>query len=94
MYFAQKAVGKIRLEDPADVNFYEGPYRGMRHPTYVGLFLLSFGLSLILNSAVALAVALLQFLITRFFVIREEKLLIDRYGSRFLEYKKHIPRIF
>ena len=94
IFSAQKAVRRIRSKKDGLINFHDGPYAHMRHPTYVGLLLLGLGLSLMLNSAVALLSVVFQYITTSFIVTSEEKLLAEHHGETFREYQKKVPRIF
>ncbi len=68
--------------------FAQGPYVISRSPTHVGLFFLLFGLGLLMNSLIILLVAILALFLTRFiFITKEEKLLEEKYGQHYLEYK-------
>ena len=70
-----------------------GPYRFTRNPMYLGMVLLSAGLSLItgLYWTVWLAAALAVWLHVRF-ILPEEEFLRDRLGATYLEYASRNPR--
>ncbi len=71
----------------------KGPYGITRHPIYTGL------LGMILGSTLSLGQGLgfLAFLLTLFFILNrirhEECLLVMTFGERYLEYKKHVPKL-
>jgi len=74
-----------------------GPYRYVRHPSYLAYFLMFFGLFLMLLNLLALLplIAIPGYIKI---VEYEEKLLIKRFGEKYIEYKrktgKFIPKIF
>jgi protein-S-isoprenylcysteine O-methyltransferase Ste14 len=68
-----------------------GPYRYVRHPSYLAYFILFFGLFFLLLNPVALVplVAIPGYVrIT----IYEEQLLVARFGSEYVEYQKRTGR--
>jgi protein-S-isoprenylcysteine O-methyltransferase Ste14 len=74
-----------------------GPYRYVRHPSYLAYFLMFFGLFFMLLNFLALLplIAIPGYIkITEY----EEKLLIKRFGEKYIEYQKKtgkfIPKIF
>ncbi len=74
-----------------------GPYRYVRHPSYLAYFLMFFGLFFMLLNLLALLplIAIPGYLKI---VEYEEKLLIKRFGKEYIEYQrktgKFIPKIF
>ncbi len=84
--FKERQKDSIEMKD-----FCLGPYKYTRHPTYLGVTLLLLGFGLILNSAFVVLGTLLGFVITYFyFRPKEEKLLEDRYGQAYRDYKKKV----
>ena len=70
-----------------------GPYGLMRHPLYVGSFLIALSLALFLDSIVLLAAALLTSVAYHLHVIpREEGRLIDKFGAPYLSYSRSTHR--
>jgi protein-S-isoprenylcysteine O-methyltransferase Ste14 len=70
-----------------------GPYRLMRHPLYVGSFLIALSMALFLDSLVLLIAALLTAVAYHLHVIpREEGRLVDRFGTPYLTYCRATPR--
>jgi protein-S-isoprenylcysteine O-methyltransferase Ste14 len=85
----QPALQSRQKADFSKENFYLGPYRYTRSPTHFGLFLLMLGFGLIANSFFITLFAIISFIIGKFiFSNREEKFLIKKYGTPYLEYKK------
>jgi protein-S-isoprenylcysteine O-methyltransferase Ste14 len=71
-----------------------GPYRFIRHPAYVGYFLMALGISLGYSSLVGLASALLLLLPSLIYRIKvEERLLIRHFGEAYLKYSDVVKRI-
>jgi protein-S-isoprenylcysteine O-methyltransferase Ste14 len=72
-------------------HFEFGPYRYMRSPTHFGLFIMTFGFSLIINSLFGVILTLVAYSITKLFFLRkEEKILENKYGEVYREYKKKV----
>jgi protein-S-isoprenylcysteine O-methyltransferase Ste14 len=70
-----------------------GLFRLSRNPMYVGLVLLVLGIALITGSLTPLAVVpILVFLLDRKFIVVEERMLEERFGAVWLEYKKSVRR--
>ena len=68
-----------------------GPYRYVRHPSYLGYFLMFIGFLLLSQNMLAL-ISLIAIpgyaLISR----REEEMLVTRFGERYLQYQKNVGR--
>ncbi len=70
-----------------------GIYKRVRHPAYLGNFLFWFGVPLLFSSLYGF---LVMFLLVPCFLYRikvEEKMLIERFGSEYLEYMKRSRRL-
>lgn len=70
-----------------------GPYRYVRHPSYLGYFLMFFGLFFIWLNLVAIfpLFAILGYIqITE----KEEELLIERFGDKYRRYQKQTGKFF
>ena len=77
-----------------------GMYGYVRHPHYLSLMLICFGLSFLSLhffvpplplSILPFFPSILVLLYFYFLAIREEKKLIERFGKEYLEYKKKVP---
>lgn len=94
IYWAQTAsgnAGKIKNDESSVEGFRYGPYKYFRHPTYLGLFMMTLGLGLILNSLFAVIFVIIAFIIIKFFFIKkEEKILEIKYKEVYSEYKKKV----
>jgi protein-S-isoprenylcysteine O-methyltransferase Ste14 len=79
---------------PADHKLVEwGPYRYVRHPSYLGYFLMFAGFFMLWQEALAMIplIAIPGYvLITQ----REEEMLLARFGDRYLQYQKNVGRFF
>ncbi len=72
-------------------HFEFGPYRFLRSPTHFGLFILTLGFALIINSLFSVIFTFIAYLITKLvFLKKEEKLLEKKYGEVYLNYKKKV----
>lgn len=94
VYWAQSTSSNYKKEigkNEKRSHFESGPYRYLRSPTHFGLFALTLGYSLIINSLFSVAFTIGAYLITKFFFLkREEKLLEKKYGEVYSEYKKKV----
>ena len=70
-----------------------GPYRYVRHPLYLGAFLIGVGMCLIVGNLWVAAVALVFFLVVyRRKMAQEETLLRDELGTTYLVYHAAVPQ--
>jgi len=66
-----------------------GPYKYSRNPMYLGMLLILLGVSCFLGSAISFLSPLAFYLIMNFkFIPLEEKMLQQKFGQQFTEYKK------
>ncbi len=73
------------------INFFDGPYRLTRTPTNWGLFFLMVGFGLVNNTFYIIFFACLAWVITKLTFLKiQEKMLEEKYGERYLTYKKTI----
>lgn len=72
----------------------DGMYSHLRHPSYTGLLLICFGLSLAMNSLLSLALITIPITLVLLYRIKiEETILINEFGDSYLDYKKRSRRI-
>lgn len=93
--FLFKMVGQGTLApwEPTKKLIVEGPYRYCRNPMITGVFFMIVGEGLMLYSTNILAWAVAFFIInTLYFIFVEERSMMQRFGSDYLRYKKHVPR--
>lgn len=77
----------------------KGIYHFIRHPRYAGSLLSFLGLGLTLENWISVVVAFIPMLMVRLYRITiEEKVLIDHFGSEYIDYmkktKRLIPKIY
>jgi len=91
IFWAQKSSGKLQKENMTKESFCNGPYRYTRSPTHFGLFLLMFGFGIIINALFVIVFTTISFFITKFvFLRKEEKVLVEKYGTPYIEYQKSV----
>lgn len=90
--WAQKTgrdLGKV--QEVKTENFCRGPYCYTRIPTQWGLFLLLLGFGIITSSFFVILSTIISFFIFKFlFIGKHDKILIEKYGSSYAEYKKMV----
>ena len=87
--WAQKTSRNLEKNNVSKESFSRGPYRYTRAPTHLGLLFLLLGFGLIANSFFITFFTLLSFIIGKFvFLKEEERILAEKYGASYLEYKK------
>ncbi|HAE36420.1 MAG: hypothetical protein UR85_C0002G0044 [Candidatus Nomurabacteria bacterium GW2011_GWF2_35_66] len=93
-YWAQSTSGNYKEEKAKLKNktyFDRGPYKYLRSPTHFGLFIMTLGLALMINSLFSIIFTVLAQIITKiFFVRKQEKILEDKYGEVYVNYKKKV----
>lgn len=94
IYWAQKVSAnyqerKVKKESRSKFEF--GPYKFLRSPTHFGLFLMTLGFALIINSLFSIVFTLIAYVISKFLFLRkEERILEKKYGDIYTEYKKKV----
>ena len=89
--WAQKSTRSIKKETITRETFSHGPYKYTRNPTHWGLFLLTLGFGMVINAFFVIIFSFITFLLTKaIFISKEEKLLADKYGAPYLEYKNSV----
>jgi len=87
--WAQKTSRNFDKNNLNKESFMHGPYRYTRSPTHYGLFLLMFGFGIMTNDLFIIIFSIISILVTKsFFLKKEEKILVQKYGTPYLEYKK------
>ncbi|MGA2784098.1 MAG: isoprenylcysteine carboxylmethyltransferase family protein [Candidatus Bathyarchaeia archaeon] len=77
---------------PADHKLVDwGPYRYVRHPSYVGYFLMFIGFVLLWHNALALIplIAIPGYVLI---TVREEEMLVAKFNEEYVQYQKHVGR--
>jgi protein-S-isoprenylcysteine O-methyltransferase Ste14 len=94
IYWAQSTSAnyKKRTKKNESMSHFEfGPYKYLRSPTHFGLFIMTLGLALMINSLYSVVFTVIAYAITKmFFLRREEKLLEQKYGETYANYKKKV----
>ena len=91
--FKMLGQGTLAPWEPTKKLIVEGPYRYCRNPMITGVFFMIVGEGLMLYSTNILAWAVAFFIInTLYFIFVEERSMMQRFGSDYLRYKKHVPR--
>ena len=76
-----------------------GIYSKIRHPIYSGFIFVNFGLSLLFFNYAMFILSVIFVLLWYIVSVYEERILIDKFGEEYLNYKekvkwKFIPKIF
>ena len=96
IYWAQKTSSnsKKRINENSSkpyLYFEFGPYRYLRSPTYFGLFIMTLGFSLIINSLFGVVLNIVAYIIIRLFFLKEEERLLEiKYGQAYSDYRKRV----
>lgn len=91
--FMTVGMGTLAPWAPTQKLIVDGPYKYCRNPMISGVLFMLIGEGLMLYSASILAWAAGFFIInTVYFILIEEPGLLQRFGSDYLKYKKHVPR--
>lgn len=103
IYWVFQSIGKNISETVLTKNDHQlvthGPYKWVRHPLYASALLLLFSLSIMAANWFLFFYCIAGLLIFRYLVVpAEETKLIDRFGERYVEYKRNTgalaPRLF
>ncbi|MBX4215525.1 isoprenylcysteine carboxylmethyltransferase family protein [Candidatus Parcubacteria bacterium] len=91
--WAQRELSSFRRELAGGPRFHRGPYRFSRNPTYLGLALLTFGFSCVVNSLPLLLGSLVAFIAVNLFIVpKEEELMHKKYGDHYAQYRSKVRR--
>lgn len=91
IFWAQKTSQNINKENINKETFCHGPYCYTRSPTHLGLFLLMLGFGMMVGAPFVILTSFLSLLISKFvFLNKQEKILAEKYGAPYLEYKKSV----
>jgi protein-S-isoprenylcysteine O-methyltransferase Ste14 len=91
IFWAQKTGRDLRgiKEDLKKEHFCRGPYCYTRIPTQWGLTLLMLGFGIFCNAFFVVLSTIVSFIVSQFvFMSKHDRILIEKYGSSYLEYKK------
>lgn len=91
IFLAQRTSRKLDIKNLSKETFLKGPYRLTRSPTHWGLLFLTIGFGMITSATFIILTSILAFIVSKmFFLKREEKILAQKYGVPYLEYKKTV----
>ena len=89
--WAQYTSAHLSMTNITKETFSHGPYRFTRTPTNFGLLFLMLGFGMIVNTLFIIIFTLIAFVVAKFiFLNKEEKILTEKYGVPYLEYKKSV----
>ena len=89
--WAQYTSRNLKKENVTKETFCHGPYCYTRTPTNFGLFFLILGFGMITNAFFVILFSVISFIIAKFiFLDKQEKVLAEKYGTPYLEYKKSV----
>jgi hypothetical protein len=74
-----------------------GPYAHLRHPLYFGSFLIMFGFLVMLNIhwlAATACLGIMAGVVYNITVTNEDKMLKDKFGQQYADYKRKVPAFF
>ena len=77
---------------PADKPVMQGIYKISRHPMYLSGFLMFTGVGISCASWIVLLLAVVWIVFWRIAVPEEERLLIEKYGNDYRDYRERTPR--
>ena len=93
-YFAKKSHGMVfgeAREEPRVIR--KGVYNIVRHPMYLGALLLYLGLLVSTFSLIAAGIWVVIIIFYYFNSKHEEKLLLDKFGKDYEDYKNEVPML-
>jgi protein-S-isoprenylcysteine O-methyltransferase Ste14 len=91
VFWAQQSSKDLKKGPISKKNFSRGPYRFIRNPTNLGLLFLVLGFGMIINAFFVILSSFVSFVVAKFYFLKKgEKILAEKYGEPFLEYKKSV----
>jgi protein-S-isoprenylcysteine O-methyltransferase Ste14 len=85
------AAGTLRKRE---VLVQDGPYRFIRHPLYLGSFLLTTGFFVLCGVTLSLVLIVTPIFFAYLFAIRhEERFLAERFGAQWAQYSARVPAL-
>jgi protein-S-isoprenylcysteine O-methyltransferase Ste14 len=83
----------IKPNEVPDVFITNGPFKISRNPIYLGMTIILSGVEILLGSLSPMIFPVVfVIIINRFFISVEEKILENKFGENYLEYKKRVRR--
>lgn len=97
VHWAQNSSTKSKremMERKCPRNFATGPYKLSRRPTQLGLTLATLGFALVSESFFVVFATVLSYFVTRFIFLKyQEKILIERYGDAYCDYRDKVQNV-
>jgi len=91
VFWAQKSSRVLDKENISKETFRKGPYRHTRYPTHWGMLLLLLGFGIVADALFVVLFTLIAFVISQsVFLKKHDKILTEKYGEHFTEYKKSV----
>ena len=93
IYWSQSTSRCIKKNTEQDIiyNFECGPYKYSRNPTHIGIAIMTLGFGFIVNALFIIIFIIIAYFITGLiFLKEEERLLEQKYGQKYLDYKKKV----
>ncbi|HUC88890.1 MAG TPA: isoprenylcysteine carboxylmethyltransferase family protein [Candidatus Paceibacterota bacterium] len=93
IYWSQSTSRYIKenTEHGVIYNFEGGPYKYSRNPTHIGVAIMTLGLGLLVNSLFIIIFVIAAYIVTGLIFLKaEEKLLEQKYGQKYLDYKNKV----
>lgn len=89
IFWAQITTQNLTKETLTKETFFQGPYKFTRIPTHIGLFILMLGFGILINATFIVIFSIIFFIFNKIIFLRkEEKILEEKYGAPYIEYKK------
>jgi len=97
VYWAQSSSSKASRINPKENSvegFAIGPYKYFRNPTYLGLFVMTLGLGILIKSLFSILFVLIAYLLIKFvFIKRERKILVQKYQEIYTKYEDKVKNV-
>ena len=94
IYWAQSSSGLSKKDNKENIttkSFQNGPYKYFLSPTHLGLFTMTLGLGVVLNSIISVLTVLVAHILAKtIFFKKQEKILERKYGKAYTDYKKNL----
>lgn len=93
IYWAQSSSSSLKPYVPqhTEKDFERGPYKYSRNPTHIGLTIMILGLSVLLSSFFTFLFVIIASVVTKLIFLRkEEKILEEKYGQPYRDYKSKV----
>ncbi|MFW9891170.1 MAG: methyltransferase family protein, partial [Candidatus Thorarchaeota archaeon] len=71
-----------------------GPYKSIRHPMYLGIFIYTLGIALVASDILVFIFFMFSIWVNYRRIPVEEQMMIDEFGEEYLEYMKRSGKLF